>query len=95
MPCPRPLGRYHSLVAAQPRAVTLIAGDGIGPEVISAAVTVIEATGARIAWDRQSAGAGAVKRFGTPVPEPLIKSLERTKVSWSEVCWIAVTTAPL
>src|SRR5438067_1975352 len=48
---------------------------------MSAAVTVIEATGPRLEWDRQSAGAGAVKRFGTPVPEALLKSLERTGVA--------------
>ncbi len=63
------------------QAVTLIPGDGIGPEVIGAAVAVLEATGLRIAWDRQEAGATAFKKTGTPVPDALIKSLKRTGVA--------------
>jgi isocitrate dehydrogenase (NAD+) len=68
---------------ARPRAIaaTLIPGDGIGPEVIAAAVSVIEASGVKIDWDRQLAGAAAVKRFGTPVPDTLINSLKRTHVA--------------
>jgi len=61
--------------------VTLIDGDGVGPEVIDAALAVIRATGVEIEWDRQAAGAYAVKRFGTPVPDALIKSLKRTRVA--------------
>ncbi len=64
-----------------PRPVTLIGGDGVGPEVIGAAVKVIEATGVQIDWDRQAAGAYALKRFGTPVPDALIDSLKRTRVA--------------
>ncbi len=64
-----------------PRPITLIPGDGVGPEVIGAAVRVIEATGIRIAWDRQAAGAEAVRRFGTPAPDALIKSLKRTRIA--------------
>ncbi len=63
------------------RAVTLIPGDGIGPEVIGAAMAVLEATGLRITWDRQEAGATAFKKTGTPVPDALIKSLKRTGVA--------------
>jgi len=63
------------------RAVTLIGGDGVGPEVIGAAIKVIEATGVDIDWDRQAAGAYALKRFGTPVPDALIDSLKRTGVA--------------
>ncbi|HEY6395011.1 MAG TPA: isocitrate/isopropylmalate dehydrogenase family protein [Candidatus Binataceae bacterium] len=63
------------------RAVTLILGDGVGPEVIGAAVQVIEATRVKIDWDRQSAGADAFKRYGTPVPEQLLESLKRTGVA--------------
>ncbi|MFZ0657387.1 MAG: isocitrate/isopropylmalate dehydrogenase family protein [Candidatus Binataceae bacterium] len=62
-------------------AVTLIPGDGVGPEVISAALEVIKAVGVKIDWDRQAAGAGALKRFGNPVPDQLIKSLTRTGVA--------------
>lgn len=61
--------------------VTLIGGDGVGPEVIDAALAVIQATGVEIDWDRQAAGAYAVKRFGTPVPDALIDSLKRTKIA--------------
>jgi len=63
------------------RAVTLITGDGVGPEVVGAALAVIEATGVAIDWDRQAAGMNAFRRFGTPVPDALIESLERTRVA--------------
>lgn len=63
------------------RAVTLIPGDGVGPEVMSAALAVIEATGIDIDWDRQAAGMNAFQRFGTPVPDALIESLKRTRVA--------------
>ncbi len=66
--------------AAAPR-VTLIPGDGVGPEVIGAAVTVIEAVGVKIDWDRQLAGAAALRRFGSPVPDQLIDSLKSTGVA--------------
>jgi isocitrate dehydrogenase (NAD+) len=63
------------------RAVTLIPGDGVGPEVMSAAIEVIAATGVKIKWDRQAAGMAAFRRFGTPVPDALIESLRRTRVA--------------
>lgn len=62
-------------------AVTLIPGDGVGPEVMDAALAVIEATGIPISWDRQAAGMNAFQRFGTPVPDALIESLKRTRVA--------------
>jgi isocitrate dehydrogenase (NAD+) len=49
--------------------VTLIRGDGIGPEVVDAAVRVTEATGANVTWDERDAGAGAISRHGAPLPE--------------------------
>jgi len=61
--------------------VTLILGDGVGPEVIEAALGVIGATGVEIEWDRQSAGGNAVLRYGTPVPDALMESLARTRVA--------------
>ena len=67
--------------SARDRAITLIPGDGVGPEVTSAAVAVIAATGVNIKWDRQAAGASAFRRFGTPVPDALIESLSRTRVA--------------
>ena len=63
------------------RAVTLIPGDGVGPEVMTAALTVIEATGVALDWDRQAAGMNGFRRFGTPVPDALIESLKRTRVA--------------
>ena len=64
--------------AVQP--ATLIPGDGIGPEVINAAVRVMEAAGSRIAWDEQLAGKAAFDRHGTAIPDGLIRSLRRTRV---------------
>ncbi len=66
--------------AGAPR-VTLIPGDGVGPEVIGAAVKVIEAAGVKIDWDHQLGGAIALRRFGTPVPDQLIDSLKSTGVA--------------
>jgi len=64
-----------------PRRVTLIRGDGVGPEVTESALRVIEAAGARIVWDEQLAGKAAVKSFGTPIPDALIRSVRRTRVA--------------
>ncbi len=63
------------------RAVTLIPGDGVGPEVIGAAVAVVEATGVKVDWDRQLAGAHALRRYGSPAPEQLLVSLKKTGVA--------------
>ncbi len=62
-------------------AVTLIPGDGIGSEVIGAAITVIEAAGLQIKWDRQLAGAAALEAAGNPVPDELLRSLRRTHIA--------------
>jgi len=63
------------------KVVTLVPGDGIGPEVMSAALAVIAATGVEVEWDRQLAGAAALKRYGTPVPDALLKSMRHTGVA--------------
>jgi isocitrate dehydrogenase (NAD+) len=63
------------------RMVTLIPGDGIGPEVIAAAVAVIEETGVKPRWDTQIAGMTAFKRVGNPVPDALLRSLRQTGVA--------------
>jgi isocitrate dehydrogenase (NAD+) len=57
--------------------VTLIRGDGIGPEVVDAAVRAIEATGAAITWDPREAGAGAIPLHGAPLPEATIDSIRK------------------
>src|SRR5579885_10813 len=72
---------FYAPPSKGPRVVTLIPGDGVGPEVIGAAIKVIEAAGADIEWDRQSDSASALQRFGTPVPDALIDSLRRTHVA--------------
>ncbi|HOD67769.1 MAG TPA: isocitrate/isopropylmalate dehydrogenase family protein [candidate division Zixibacteria bacterium] len=61
--------------------VTLIPGDGIGPEITEAAVRVIEAAGVEIAWDRQEAGIPAVQTHGTSVPDQLLDSIHANKVA--------------
>ncbi|HKC59102.1 MAG TPA: isocitrate/isopropylmalate family dehydrogenase [Myxococcales bacterium] len=61
--------------------VTLIPGDGIGPEVVNAAVEAIEAAGARLEWHRAAAGAGAVPTHGTPIPAETLDSVRRTKLA--------------
>jgi isocitrate dehydrogenase (NAD+) len=60
--------------------VTLIRGDGIGPEVVDAAVRAIEATGVSLDWDPQDAGAGAVPTHGAPLPQATIDSIRQTRL---------------
>ena len=61
--------------------VTLIAGDGIGPEVAQAAVRVLDASGAELEWEPHVAGAEAVKQFNDPLPEHVLESIRRNKVA--------------
>ncbi|HEY7667018.1 MAG TPA: isocitrate/isopropylmalate family dehydrogenase [Actinomycetota bacterium] len=61
--------------------VTLIPGDGIGPEVVEATRRVVEATGVRIEWDRQEMGAGAFARTGSPLPGATLTSIRGTGVA--------------
>jgi isocitrate dehydrogenase (NAD+) len=63
------------------RVVTLIPGDGIGPEVTEAAQRAIDATGVDVEWDRQDAGYGTWEREGDPLPERVIESIRRTRVA--------------
>ncbi|HSH34997.1 isocitrate/isopropylmalate dehydrogenase family protein [Schnuerera sp.] len=60
--------------------ITLIPGDGIGPEVISATVKIIEATGVNINWEKVEAGTNAIETEGTPLPDYVIDSIEKNKV---------------
>ncbi len=60
--------------------VTLIPGDGIGPEVINATVRILEATGVKFEWERYAAGAEAYEKYHEYIPKELIDSIERTKV---------------
>jgi len=61
--------------------VTLIPGDGIGPEITEAVVRVIEAANVDITWDRQLAGIPAVQEFGVSVPDQLLDSVKKNKVA--------------
>ncbi len=61
--------------------VTLLPGDGIGPEVARAATRVLDAAGAEIEWEPQVAGAEAVKQFNDPLPEHVLESIRRNKVA--------------
>src|SRR4030042_2538332 len=60
--------------------VTLIPGDGIGPEVSRAMQRVVEATGVEIAWEVQEAGEAAIEKYGTPLPDHVVDSIRRNKV---------------
>jgi len=60
------------------RKGTLIAGDGIGPEVVAATVRVIEATGVVIKWESQMAGAMAIALEGSPLPQKTLDSIRKT-----------------
>ncbi|MDR2171314.1 MAG: isocitrate/isopropylmalate dehydrogenase family protein [Planctomycetaceae bacterium] len=58
--------------------VTLITGDGVGPELASAARNCIDATGVKIKWDIQEAGIDVMKKSGTPLPDSVLESIRRT-----------------
>ena len=61
--------------------VTLIPGDGIGPEVSEAARRCVEATGVKINWDYQEAGADVIEKYGTPLPESVLESIRKNRVA--------------
>jgi isocitrate dehydrogenase (NAD+) len=61
--------------------VTLIPGDGTGPEIMEATRRAIEATGIAFNWDVQDAGVDVMDKFGTPLPDQVIESVRRNKVA--------------
>ncbi|MEP0822078.1 MAG: NAD-dependent isocitrate dehydrogenase [Ignavibacterium sp.] len=61
--------------------VTLIPGDGIGPDISSATRRMIDATGVRINWDVQEAGLKAIETHKDPLPPPVLESIARNKVA--------------
>jgi isocitrate dehydrogenase (NAD+) len=67
-------------MTTRPR-VTLIEGDGIGPEIAAATVRAIEAAGGTLAWERTDAGAGAVQKHGDPLPQATIDSIKSTQLA--------------
>ena len=61
--------------------ITLIPGDGIGPEITDATLHVLAATGLSFAWDRQLGGMAAVEATGDPMPEATLESIRRTNLA--------------
>ena len=61
--------------------VTLIPGDGIGPEVAAATRRVVDAAGAGVGWDVQEAGLPAIQRHGVPLPDVVLDSIRRNRVA--------------
>ena len=61
--------------------ITLIPGDGIGPEVTEAVLLIIEAAGVSVTWERHDAGVLALEKYGTPLPDALLDSVRRNRVA--------------
>ncbi len=68
-------------MAAMAHRVTLIPGDGIGPELAEATCRVLDATGVAFEWEVQEAGEAMIAEHGTPLPEPVLESIRRNKVA--------------
>ena len=64
-----------------PPTVTLIRGDGIGPEVVDAALRALDSAGAEIEWDERVAGLAAIEQGKPALPEDTLESIRRTKVA--------------
>jgi isocitrate dehydrogenase, NAD-dependent, mitochondrial type len=61
--------------------ITLIPGDGIGPEIIAATVRILEASGIDVEWETQILGAHAQEKFGTTLPESAVESIKKNRVA--------------
>jgi isocitrate dehydrogenase (NAD+) len=61
--------------------ITLIPGDGIGPEVADATRRVLEASGVKIDWEVENAGAAVAEKRGTTLPDEVLASIRRNKVA--------------
>ena len=64
-----------------PYRVTLIPGDGIGPELAEATRRVLDASGVAFDWEIQDAGVGVMAQYGTPLPEHVLESVRRNKIA--------------
>jgi isocitrate dehydrogenase (NAD+) len=62
-------------------SVTLVPGDGVGPEITEATVRALEATGVQFDWDVQQAGESVMAEHGTPLPEHVLESIRRNRVA--------------
>ena len=63
------------------KKITLIKGDGIGPEITDAVVKIIDAAGVKIDWDVQTAGADVIETEGSPLPDRVIESVKKNKIA--------------
>ncbi len=63
------------------KTITLIKGDGIGPEITDAVIKIINSAGVAIDWDIQTAGADVIEKEGTPLPQRVLESVKRNKVA--------------
>lgn len=63
------------------QTVTLIPGDGIGPEITESVVEILKEAGAEIEWDIQTAGADVAEKEGSPLPNRVIESIKKNKVA--------------
>ena len=63
------------------KKVTLIKGDGIGPEITDSVMTIINAAGVAIDWDIQTAGADLIETEGTPLPQRVLDSVKQNKIA--------------
>ncbi|RQD78133.1 MAG: isocitrate/isopropylmalate dehydrogenase family protein [Candidatus Syntrophonatronum acetioxidans] len=61
--------------------ITLIPGDGIGPDITAATLKVLEATGVKMEWEKMIAGEKAIDEYGTPLPQEVIDSIKRNKIA--------------
>ena len=63
------------------QTVTLIPGDGIGPEITEEVIRILEEAGAQVEWDVQTAGADVAEKEGSPLPDRVIESIKKNKVA--------------
>lgn len=63
------------------KTITLIPGDGIGPEITDSVVKIIEQSGLSINWDIQTAGADVAEKEGSPLPQRVIDSIKKNKIA--------------
>ncbi len=62
--------------------VTLIKGDGIGPSIMAEAVKIIDASGVKINWEQAEAGMAAFEKYGSPLPDETLASIEKNRVAF-------------
>jgi isocitrate dehydrogenase (NAD+) len=72
------------------KKVTLISGDGIGPEIVESVKSIFKAAGVQIEWEEINAGISVMEEFGTPLPEHLLESIR-----WNKVALKAPLTTPV